>query len=106
MLSEQAEFGLNWLDNTLATRDQGGEIINIPRRCTRVAALTESVEGQRDRRRRRLEGKVGVWLCGNENELYAALTKEQHRPEERRHDRHQPSDMNLFLNAGSTLPRR
>ena len=29
VLGNQAEFGINWLDNTLATRDQGGEIVNI-----------------------------------------------------------------------------
>ena len=29
VLGGQAEFGLNWLDNTLATRDQGGQIVNI-----------------------------------------------------------------------------
>src|ERR671937_926984 len=40
VLGGQAEFGLNWLDNTLATRDQGGDIINIAQVFTR-SGMTE-----------------------------------------------------------------
>src|SRR6266508_3082573 len=29
VLGDQAEFGIDWLDNLLATRDQGGDIVNV-----------------------------------------------------------------------------
>ena len=43
--------------------------------------------------------KVGVWFCGNEFELFAALDEERHRPEEQEDVTivKQPFDMNLFL---------
>ena len=43
--------------------------------------------------------KVGVWCCGNENELYAALTKNNIDPKSKDDVTivNQPFDMNLFL---------
>ena len=76
MLGGQAEFGLNWLDNTLATRDQGGQIVNIAQVFTRsgmteVAFKDGGIDSIDDMRGK----KVGVWLGGNEHKLFAALTK-------------------------------
>src|SRR5919106_493652 len=99
VLGGQAEFGLNWLDNTLATRDQGGEIINIAQVFTR-SGMTEitwkdsGLDAITD-----LEGKkVGVWLGGNEHKLFAALNKNNLDPQSDVEIVAQPFDMNLFLN--------
>jgi NitT/TauT family transport system substrate-binding protein len=99
VLGDQAEFGINWLDNTLATRDQGGQIVNIAQVFAR-SGMTEvtwkdtgldSIE--------KLEGKkVGVWLGGNEHKLFAALTKNGIDPQKDAEIVAQPFDMNLFLN--------
>jgi NitT/TauT family transport system substrate-binding protein len=99
VLGGQAEFGINWLDNTLATRDQGGEIINIAQVFTR-SGMTEitwkdsGLDAITD-----LEGKkVGVWLGGNEHKLFAALNKNDLDPQSDVEIVAQPFDMNLFLN--------
>ena len=99
MLGGQAEFGLNWLDNTLATRDQGGEIINIAQVYTRsgMTEITWKDSGIDDIAE--LEGKkVGVWLGGNEHKLFAALNKNGLDPQSDVEIIAQPFDMNLFLN--------
>jgi NitT/TauT family transport system substrate-binding protein len=99
VLGGQAEFGINWLDNTLATRDQGGKIVNIAQVFAR-SGMTEvtwkdtgldSIE--------KLKGKkVGVWLGGNEHKLFAALTKNGIDPQKDTTIVAQPFDMNLLLN--------
>ena len=99
VLGGQAEFGLNWLDNTLATRDQGGQIVNIAQvfarsGMTEITWADSGLEEIGD-----LEGKkVGVWLGGNEHKLFAALTKNDLDPEGDVEIVAQPFDMNLFLN--------
>jgi NitT/TauT family transport system substrate-binding protein len=99
VLGDQAEFGLNWLDNTLATRDQGGQIINIAQvfarsGMTEITWADSGLEEIGD-----LQGKkVGVWLGGNEHKLFAALTKNNLDPESDVEIVAQPFDMNLFLN--------
>jgi NitT/TauT family transport system substrate-binding protein len=99
VLGGQAEFGINWLDNTLATRDQGGKIVNIAQVFAR-SGMTEvtwkdtgldSIEKLRGK-------KVGVWLGGNEHKLFAALTKNGIDPQKDTQIVAQPFDMNLFLN--------
>jgi NitT/TauT family transport system substrate-binding protein len=99
VLGDQAEFGINWLDNTLATRDQGGQIVNIAQVYAR-SGMTEvtwkdtGLEAITD-----LKGKkVGVWLGGNEHKLFAALTKNGIDPQKDATIVAQPFDMNLFLN--------
>jgi NitT/TauT family transport system substrate-binding protein len=99
VLGGQAEFGINWLDNTLATRDQGGQIVNIAQVFAR-SGMTEitwkdsGLDAIED-----LEGKkVGVWLGGNEHKLFAALTKNGIDPQQDAQIVAQPFDMNLFLN--------
>jgi len=99
VLGGQAEFGLNWLDNTLATRDQGGEIINIAQVFARsgMTEITWADSGLAEIGD--LEGKkVGVWLGGNEHKLFAALTKNDLDPQSDVEIVAQPFDMNLFLN--------
>jgi NitT/TauT family transport system substrate-binding protein len=99
VLGGQADFGINWLDNTLATRDQGGKIVNIAQVFAR-SGMTEitwadtGLEEITD-----LEGKkVGVWLGGNEHKLFAALNKNGLDPDSDVNIVAQPFDMNLFLN--------
>jgi len=99
VLGNQAEFGINWLDNTLATRDQGGQIVNIAQVFARsgMTEITWADSGLDDITD--LEGKkVGVWLGGNEHKLFAALTKNDIDPQTDAEIVAQPFDMNLFLN--------
>jgi NitT/TauT family transport system substrate-binding protein len=99
VLGGQAEFGINWLDNTLATRDQGGQIVNIAQVFAR-SGMTEitwkdtGLDTITDLRGK----KVGVWLGGNEHKLFAALTKNGIDPQKDTQIVAQPFDMNLFLN--------
>jgi NitT/TauT family transport system substrate-binding protein len=95
-----AEFGLDWLPSLLATRDKGGDLVNIAQVFGR-SGMTEvtwkdsgisDVAGMKDK-------KVGVWCCGNEFELFAALTKNNIDPKNKDDVTivNQPFDMNLFL---------
>ena len=98
VLGGEAEFGINWLDNTLATRDQGGKIVNIAQVFARsgMTELTWKDSGLDEFTE--LEGKkVGVWLGGNEHKLFAALTKNGIDPQQDVEVVAQPFDMNLFL---------
>jgi NitT/TauT family transport system substrate-binding protein len=99
VLGNQAEFGINWLDNTLATRDQGGKIVNIAQVFARsgMTEITWSDSGLDDITDLRGK-KVGVWLGGNEHKLFAALTKNDIDPQKDAEIVAQPFDMNLFLN--------
>ena len=95
----QAEFGINWLDSLLATRDQGQDLVNIAQVFTRsgMTEITWADSGLDDITK--LEGKkVGVWLGGNEHKLFAALTKNGIDPQKDADIVAQPFDMNLFLN--------
>jgi NitT/TauT family transport system substrate-binding protein len=99
VLGGQAEFGIDWLDNLLATRDQGGKIVNIAQvfarsGMTEVAFKESGIDSIAD-----LKGKkVGVWLGGNEHKLFAALTKNGIDPKKDAKIVAQPFDMNLLLN--------
>ena len=99
VLGGQAEFGINWLDNTLATRDQGGEIVNIAQVFAR-SGMTEITwaDSGIDQITELRGKKVGVWLGGNEHKLFAALTKNGIDPQQDAQIVAQPFDMNLFLN--------
>ncbi len=96
----QAQFGLDWLPSLLATRDTGTDLVNIAQVFTR-SGMTEltwktsgitSIKGMAHK-------KVGVWCCGNQFELYAALTKNGINPNSSSDVTivNQPFDMNLFL---------
>src|SRR5918996_303410 len=99
VLGGQAEFGIDWLDNLLATRDQGQNIVNIAQVFARsgMTEVTWADTGLDDITK--LEGKkVGVWLGGNEHKLFAALNKNGLDPQSDVEIVAQPFDMNLFLN--------
>jgi NitT/TauT family transport system substrate-binding protein len=99
VLGGQAEFGINWLDSLLATRDKGQQIVNIGQVFTR-SGMTEvtwkdsGLDSITDLRGK----KVGVWLGGNEHKLFAALNKNGIDPQKDAEIVQQPFDMNLFLN--------
>jgi NitT/TauT family transport system substrate-binding protein len=99
VLGGQAEFGINWLDSLLATRDKGQDIVNIAQVFTR-SGMTEitwkdsGLDSITDLRGK----KVGVWLGGNEHKLFAALNKNGIDPQKDVEIVAQPFTMDLFLN--------
>ena len=98
VLGGQAEFGIDWLDNLLATRDQGQGLVNIAQVFTRsgMTELTWADSGLEEITD--LRGKrVGVWLGGNEHKLFAALTKNGIDPQDDVQVVAQPFTMDLFL---------
>jgi NitT/TauT family transport system substrate-binding protein len=99
VLGGQAEFGIDWLDALLATRDQGQNIVNIAQVFARSGMTEVTWKDTGLDSIASLEGKkVGVWLGGNEHKLFAALTKNGLDPQSDVEVVAQPFDMNLFLN--------
>ena len=92
------EFGINWLDSLLATRDQGQDLVNIGQVFARsgMTEVTWKDTGLDDITKLRGK-KIGVWLGGNEHKLFAALTKNGIDPQADAEIVAQPFDMNLFL---------
>jgi NitT/TauT family transport system substrate-binding protein len=100
--SGQAQIGVDWLPSLLATRDTGTNLVNIAQMFSK-SGMTEltwktsgitSIAG--------MKGKtVGVWCCGNQFELYAALTKHGMDPEHNKGVKifNQPFDMKAFLSG-------
>jgi NitT/TauT family transport system substrate-binding protein len=98
--SGQAQIGIDWLPSLLATRDTGTNLVNIAQMFAR-SGMTEitfkssgitSIAGMRGK-------TVGVWCCGNQFELYAALTKHGMNPEKNQGVKifNQPFTMTDFL---------
>jgi NitT/TauT family transport system substrate-binding protein len=101
VLGKQADFGLDWLPSLLASRDHGQNLVNIAQVFTRsgMTELTWKNSGITTVGQMRNK-KVGVWCCGNENELYAALRKNGIDPKNPSDVKivNQPFNMDLFLN--------
>jgi NitT/TauT family transport system substrate-binding protein len=98
VLGGQAEFGINWLDSTLATRDKGQNIVNIAQVFTRSGMTEVTWKDTGLAEIADLRGKeVGVWLGGNEHKLFAALNKNGLDPQKDVKIVAQPFDMELFL---------
>jgi NitT/TauT family transport system substrate-binding protein len=99
VLGGKAQFGIDWLDSLLATRDQGQNIVNIAQVFTRsgMTELTWKDSGLDDITKLR-DKKVGVWLGGNEHKLFAALNKNGIDPQQDAQIVKQPFTMDLFLN--------
>ena len=99
VLGGQAEFGIDWLDNLLATRDQGQNIVNIAQVFARsgMTEVTWKDSGLADITDLRGK-KVGVWINGNEHKLFAALTKNDLDPQNDVDVIAQPFNMDLLLN--------
>ncbi len=94
------EFGLDWLPNLLATREKGGKIVSIAQVFARsgMTELTWKDSGINSIAKMRGK-KVGVWCCGNQPELFAALTKNGINPASKSDVTivNQPFTMDLFL---------
>jgi NitT/TauT family transport system substrate-binding protein len=95
-----AEFGLDWLPSLLATRDKGADIVNIAQVFARSGMLELTWKDTGIDSFAEMRGKkVGVWCCGNEFELLAALRKNGIEPTDKDQVTmvNQPFDMNLLL---------
>ena len=100
MVAGQAQFGLDWLPNLFATREKGGKIVSIAQVFARsgMTELTWKCSGITSVSKMRGK-KVGVWCCGNQPELFAALTKNGIDPSKKSDVTivNQPFSMDLFL---------
>jgi NitT/TauT family transport system substrate-binding protein len=98
--SGQADFGVDWLPSLLATRDTGTDLVNIAQVFTRSGMTELAFKDSGINSIAKMKGKtVGVWCCGNQFELFAALTKNGMDPEKNQGVKifNQPFDMNAFL---------
>ena len=100
VLGKQAQFGIDWLPSLLASRDKGQDLVNIAQVFTRSGMTELTWKSSGINTIKKMGGKkVGVWCCGNENELYAALVKNGIDPKSKSDVSivNQPFDMTLFL---------
>jgi NitT/TauT family transport system substrate-binding protein len=100
VLSGQADFGIDWLPNLFATREKGGKITSVAQVFARSGMTEVTWKDSGISSIKQMRGKkVGVWCCGNEPELFAALNKNGINPKKSSDVRiiTQPFDMNLFL---------
>ncbi len=99
--SGDAQFGIDWMGNLLATRDAGQDVVSIAQIYQRsgMRQLTWKDSGLTSFDQ--LGGKVvGVWCCGNQFPTFAALTKagiDPNNPDDVTIAQ-QNFDMNAFLN--------
>ena len=100
VLAGQADFGLDWLPNLLATREKGGKIVSIAQVFARSGMTELTWKSSGINTIKKMAGKkVGVWCCGNQPELFAALTKNGINPNSKSAVTivNQPFSMDLFL---------
>jgi NitT/TauT family transport system substrate-binding protein len=85
-----ADLGLDWLPNLFATNEKGGGLVSVAQVFPRsgMTELTWKSSGINSIAKMRGK-KVGVWCCGNQPELYAALTKNGIDP-------NNPKDVTIF----------
>src|SRR5947208_1589477 len=74
--SGQAQIGVDWVPSLLATRDTGTNLVSIAQMFSRSGMTEISFKASGITSVSAMKGKkVGVWCCGNQFELFAALTK-------------------------------
>ena len=99
--SGQAQFGLDWLPSLLATRDKGGDLVNIAQVFTRSGHDGADVEVERDQHDQEDGRQEGRRLVLRQRErAVRGAREERDRPEEleaRVTIVNQPFDMTLFL---------
>jgi NitT/TauT family transport system substrate-binding protein len=85
-----ADIGLDWLPNLFATREKGSDLVSVAQVFARsgMTELTWKTSGINTIAKMKHK-KVGVWCCGNQPELFAALTKNGINPAS-------PSDVTIF----------
>jgi NitT/TauT family transport system substrate-binding protein len=86
----QADIGLDWLPNLFATREKGSGLVSVAQVFARsgMTELTWKSSGITSIAKMKHK-KVGVWCCGNQPELFAALTKNGINPSN-------PKDVTIF----------
>jgi NitT/TauT family transport system substrate-binding protein len=100
VLGGQAQFGIDWLPNLFATREKGGKILSIAQVFARSGMTEITWKSSGITSIAKMRGKkVGVWCCGNQPELFAALNKNGINPAKSSDVTivNQPFDMSLFL---------
>jgi NitT/TauT family transport system substrate-binding protein len=100
--SGQAQIGLDWLPSLLAFRDQGTNLVNIAQMFGRSGMTEIAFKSTGIDSIAKMRGKtVGVWCCGNQWELYAALSKNGIDPNNKNDVKifNQPFDMKAFLSG-------
>jgi len=97
---KQADIGLDWLPNLFATREQHSGLVSVAQVFARsgMTELTWKANGI-DTIAKMRGKKVGVWCCGNQPELFAALNKNGINPASSSDVTivNQPFNMDLFL---------
>ncbi|MES1248516.1 MAG: ABC transporter substrate-binding protein [Actinomycetota bacterium] len=74
--SGQAQIGVDWVPSLLATRDTGTNLVSIAQMFGKSGMTEISFKNSGITSVKAMKGKtVGVWCCGNQFELFAALTK-------------------------------
>jgi len=97
---KRAEFGIDWLPSLLATREKGSNLVSIAQVYARSGMTEITWRSSGINTIKKMRGKkVGVWCCGNEPELFAALQKNgiDHSNPDDVTIVNQPFDMQLFL---------
>ena len=85
-----AQVGVDWMPSLLATRDTGTNLVSIAQMFSRSGMTEISFKNSGITSVKAMKGKkVGVWCCGNQFELYAALTKNGINPNNK-------SDITIF----------
>jgi NitT/TauT family transport system substrate-binding protein len=100
VVGKQADIGLDWLPNLFATREKGGKIVSVAQVFARSGMTELTWKSSGINSIKKMQGKkVGVWCCGNQPELYAALAKNGIDPNNPKDVTifNQPFDMNAFL---------
>ncbi len=93
-----AEFGLNFLPSLLTSREQGMDLVNIAQVFERSGLLEVQWKDSGIKALPDLKGKkVGVWCCGNQYEVFAALRKNGMEPNKDVTIVDQPFDMHQLL---------
>jgi NitT/TauT family transport system substrate-binding protein len=90
VIGGQADIGLDWLPNLFATREKGGKITSVAQVFARSGMTELTWKSSGIDTVKKMAGKtVGVWCCGNQPELYAALAKNGIDP-------NNPKDVTIF----------
>ena len=97
-----ADIGIDWLPNLFATDEKGGGLVSVSQvfarsGMTEIAWKSSGINSIKAMAHQ----KVGVWCCGNQPELYAALAKNGIDPNNPKDITifNQPFDMNAFLSG-------
>jgi NitT/TauT family transport system substrate-binding protein len=100
VVGKQADFGLDWLPSLYATREKGSNLVSIAQVFERSGMTELTWKSSGINTIAKMKGKkVGVWCCGNQPELFAALTKNGINPNNASDVTivNQPFSMDLFL---------